>query len=290
MVAGNVDRADARIMAAHLFTPEERAALPAAVPDAAIAHPESESSAREAIERAADERWEHLLSSRVRLHSCTWKRDVGYFTDRTLDRWKRVAFVEVRAEGADDPFDRVVFPSWPDLPEGILPLLDGKVRLEQLLRESLRGVPTADRATRLSALRQQVRQLDFAGFLELGDESGALATELPSPVAAALADVGGTGWTAEVDMLGETLTLRRDGDADATVMLAQDVPTQRAYARTATTRFWHPGARAAPQALRLMAALTARFRAWETKDPGAARRFWEGDILRLPLRGTSRGA
>lgn len=207
-----------------------------------------------------------------------------------MDRWTRVAFVEVRTEGADDPFDRVVFPSWPDLPEGILPLLDGTVRLEELLRDSLRRVPAADRAARLSALRQQVRQLDFAGFLEIGDESGPVAAELPSALAAALADVGGAGWTAEVDMLGETLTLRRDGEADATVMLAQDVPTQRAYARTVTTRFWHPGARAAPVALRLMAALTIRFRAWEAEEPEAARRFWEGDILRLSLRRSSGGA
>ena len=281
MVNANVDRPDAHIMAANLFAPAERAGVPGGVSDADIAHPESEATAREAIHRASDARWNELLVSLVSVRGCTWRRDESYFTDRTMDRWTRTSYVEVRPEGATDPFDRVVFPSWPDLPEAILPLLDGSRTLQQVLRDGLCDVPSGEREQRLSALRQQVLQLDFGGFLHVGDKPDSPPAPLPKPIAAALADVGARGWIVDVDALGETLRLSRDGEPDADVLLARDSVTQQAFLRTATTRLWHPGATAAPIAVRLLKAIAARLRAWEAVDPQAAGRLWDRDILAL---------
>jgi flavin-dependent dehydrogenase len=284
MIAGNADRPDARIMAAHLFSPEERARLPGAVADADIAHPESGAAAREAVVRASDARWDELLASHVRVKGCTWQRREGYFTDRTMNRWIRVSYVEVRAAGSTDPFDRVVFPSWPELPEAILPRLDGSATVDQVVRDCLRGVNAEERSARLSALRQQVVQLDFGGFLEVAGRQESAPVDLPGPLKEALADVGASGWLVELDLPGETLTLRKDAHGASTVMLARDAASQGAYLRSATTRFWYPGSSPSPEATRLLNALAARFRAWEARDASAARRFWDHDILTLSVR------
>ena len=174
--------------------------------------------------------------------------------------------------------------SWPDLPEAILPLLDGTRTLQQVLHEGLRGVPSGERAQRMSALRRQVLQLDFGGFLHVGDKPDTPPAALPRPIAEALAEVGARGWIVEVDALGETLRLSRDGEPDADVLLARDTSTQQAFLRTATTRLWHPGATAAPIAVRLLRAIASRLRAWEAVDPQAASRLWDRDVLALAGR------
>src|SRR5262245_23930067 len=58
----------------------------------------------------------------------------SYFSDTTMSDWKRVAYVELRAEGSTDPFERVVFPTTPELPDGIMPLLDGTRTLREVVR------------------------------------------------------------------------------------------------------------------------------------------------------------
>ena len=60
----------------------------------------------------------------------------------------------------------------------------------------------------MSALRRQVLQLDFGGFLHVGDKPDTPPAALPRPIAEALAEVGARGRIVEVDALGETLRLK----------------------------------------------------------------------------------
>jgi flavin-dependent dehydrogenase len=238
--------------------------------------------------RASDARWSELLPSRVRVRGCTWRRAESYFTDRTIDHWVRVAYVEVRPEGTNEPFDRVVFPSSGDMPESILPLLDGSAPLADVLRSASRGLRGTERTVRLAALRQQVLQLDHCGYLErTADAQPSAVGELPLPIASALANAlarGGERWLVHIDLPGETLGLHLDGHSDVAVLLAAQTPSKGAFLRTATTRLWYSGTTVTRPAERLLRDLAARLRVWEARQPDAAATFWERDFAVLARR------
>jgi len=162
--------------------------------------------------RALLERWRKLAFTRATLNR-QWAVTSGYHTNRFVDRWKEIRYVEVQL---DDPLDaglRIACPAFADRPEGIFSALDGSVVLRDAVAELLasRKIGDPERRARWKAATESLLQLDMLGLLDLEE------VELPAPKLGshplithfARSGLMALPWPArlvlEVDFLGESV-------------------------------------------------------------------------------------
>ena len=160
--------------------------------------------------RALLARWRNLALSKVRL-ACPWAPTSGYHTNRFVDRWREVRYVEVQLNDPLDPGLRLACPTFAERPEGIFPALRGTVVIKDAVNALLEAFPigTRDRVSRTKAATETLLQLDMLGLLTV--EGGAPAVPklgghplIQHFARAALAAMSWTGpLRLEVDWLGD---------------------------------------------------------------------------------------
>jgi flavin-dependent dehydrogenase len=222
-------RPDAHIYTSHLYP--DATGLRAALGEAARAGAQND-VARELVIRSVARRWRRLLPERARVQGCTFGVRDGYFTDGTMTGWQRVRYVEVLPDGAGRHHDRVVFPSLPEAPQGVLPLLDGTRSIGEALRAACAGVkvgtPAYDTLSR--SLSQQASQLAFRGLLTLEKDRAAPVEApwpAPAPLTVALGVSGVERAGVVLGVLGESLELTLEGVPSALLLY----PAARAASR-----------------------------------------------------------
>ncbi|MBI4568525.1 MAG: hypothetical protein HY719_09005, partial [Planctomycetes bacterium] len=207
----------------------------------------------------------------------------------------RVRYLEVRAEGGDHQFDRVVFPALDESPEGIFPRLDGRRSLIRVLREMTAGAPLGSpRYQQLARqLQQQVLLTAFRGWLAEAEGANAAGADgdvpaaLPAPILETMEEeLRGVRIAAVVDPLAQMVEITCPADqgvAPIQVMAPAVAPRGLVFARAGSAAFAYRGGEAALTARTrsVIAALLAAFRRWETRAPAAAASWWDAGAVRL---------
>lgn len=216
--------------------------------------------------RKTRRRFRELLRVRLALGNAVATRRDGYFTDRAMDSWTRVRYLDVRAAGSTDELDRLVLPFQPFLPDTVVPLLDGTRSGLDVVRLVCDGTApfSDDRARCYQRVCEQVLQLDLRGWLRV--------TEAPRDVAAAdgLLRLFQSIEPCEVrvDCCGDAIELRSThGEA----LLTPRAVRRQFMLETRTTRLSYHGATASEGCLRWMRDLGAALTQFEEAHPN----FWQ---------------
>lgn len=251
-----------RVLSAHLFKGEGGKEVKY---DHADVH-----AARRAIREEGIAKWRTLLDRRLSLRGCTCREQESYFTDRAKDRWEKVRYTELAPLGEADRFHRLVQPAG-----SIALLLRGEATLREVVRVFASGPAIGTRAhdERVELAQQQILQLDLRGFLDPGAgplDDTAERPPWPPPVVA-MAREGGAPLDAEVDLVGDSVSL---GPAASRILImsAAIAPKGFYYGRTDTTAFAYREKTEAGRAK--LERLMEGFRAWEKAEPEAALAFW----------------
>ena len=176
-------------------------------------------SARHAARWEVMHRWQRLMGSRVTLiDGCSWEVGKRYHTNRFMDRWQRVRFLGLnippqREEGVT----RVILPAFEDMPEGILPMLDGSRVVADAMRELLLRHPVGsdERDDRAQAMAECVLQLDMLDRVQVQPvrspdtlQGHPVVTRLLCAFVRALKEPATLG--LELEWLGDSAALRVD--------------------------------------------------------------------------------
>ncbi|MGZ3453029.1 MAG: NAD(P)/FAD-dependent oxidoreductase [Polyangiales bacterium] len=267
-------RPDSRIYAAHLFKGE------ASPVDETL----TKEQVRARIVTEAATRWRELLGKKLAATGFETKERESYFSDSTMGDWRRVRYLELRPERSTDPFDRVVFPITEELPQGVLPLLDGRSTLRDALIAACKGlvVGQAKYAELLEVAQQQVLQLDLRGFLRVeGDALHEDAAQWPEPLVDAVSTVA-PGAELHIDPLGTSLSVlvRAPGRLEGAVLVPQDMASKdHTWREIASTAISYRGnSKTTGEVLR---AVLGSLALWDRDHPGAMRAWWREHAPRL---------
>ena len=216
-------RPDAHIYTAHLFEGQARVGN--------VRGDElSEAELRSRIAGEAASRWRALLDRRARVVGVERRARESYFSDSTMHEWRRVQYIELKAEDSEDSFDRVVFPVTKELPDGVFPLLDGQRTLREALRTlcSMHPVGSSSYTTSLELAQHQILQLDMRRWLVIeGDTPPPAPAALPPGLAAAVAAAAPAA-ELSIDLLGTSLSvlLRRQRSREGAVLVPRELASR----------------------------------------------------------------
>lgn len=168
-------------------------------------------------------RWRQLLDAPVRLSALELRERRRYYTDRTLDRWIPVRFVECMEPGARDFLDRIVLPG--DTPPGAplgVPHADGDP-LRASLERALADVAIGSQPYRalLDRVFTRVTELDVRGWIHADGAPDPADEDELLKEASELAGVGAL--RLSVDLLGRALELELP-DAPCAIQLVAVPP------------------------------------------------------------------
>lgn len=263
-------RPDAQIYTAHLFDGQARVGN--------VRGDElSEAELRSRIASEAAARWRALLDRRARLKGVERRLRESYFSDSTMHEWKRVRYIELKAEGCRDSFDRVVFPITKELPSGVFPLLDGQRTIREALRAlcAVHPVGSSTYTTTLELAQQQILQLDMRRWLAFeGEAPSAGPAGFPPGLAEAIAAAAPSA-ELSIDLLGTSLSvlLRRQGSREGAVLVPRKLASrQRTWRQVGSAGVSYRGE------LRNIAPLLRSVMEWlvelERREPGRMERWW----------------
>ena len=189
-----------------------------------------ERDARGAVHARLMERWRALLDSSPGLVSLQTVRRERYYCDRTMSRWEKAQFVELRA--SDDFLDRVVFVNGP-----VLEMLSGRGTLRsRLVAACPHPVGSAEERDWLHATWASVVQLDMRDWL---DVDVVPRTSDRTVLETRALELAPTLQALEVGLLGRRLTLHL---ADAPIVDLVFAPTERAWKRVGEIAIGYRGA------------------------------------------------
>lgn len=205
--------------------------------------------ARALARRALLTRWRRLIDGRVRLRT-RWSLADGYHTNRFVDSWQPIRYVEIPLDDPLDPHLRVTCAAFEDCPEGVFPALDGEQRVRPALEALLRphAIGSRERDARLQAFSETLLQLDMLGLLEVEPSPPPPSLE-DHPLLRVVADIAlraldrPARLLLEVDWLGEGVWMRvltDDGAHWARLFDARGASREGGARSTATTHIRWP--------------------------------------------------
>jgi flavin-dependent dehydrogenase len=244
--------------------------------EAPDAHPAGREERDLHAERVNEElrRWRSLLGRRGKVRGAKWRVEERYFTDARSPRWDRVRYIHASAESTTDPFDYVVFPSLTDLPESLLPKLDGTRTLRDTMLDALRGLEAggSEWQQKLLLFHRLISQLHLRGWLELEGDGTTTDVDWPAP----LKSMGEL--EVACDLIGRSISARSGGrDGFSLVMQPADAPApSRPSIKLQETTLVLYGA---PAQRPMLDRLADAWRAWEATP--AAEDFWTRTAIHL---------
>lgn len=281
------DRPDIRIYREHLFSDDVRSRSQNAAELELAMHKGEELDARAAVRNDVMARWRRLLGARLRVARCRWTMRTGYHTDGFSDSWKRLRYVQVEPLPGGDEVDRVVFRSVEAAPFGLLPHLDGRRPLCQVIEHLLSGLPAGSEEyeTLKDLLFYQVVHLDLRRWIEVVDEplaSGATGSNgdftLPEALAAPLRAVAlGNVLTCSVDVLGTRCRFRFEGNESlcpVEIAFTRGIDARHVYKKTVTTGVSYLSRTLTEATRMLIGDLVRSIEAWEQRDLAGVERWW----------------
>ena len=249
-----------RVIRDHLF-PRSREARTDA--------PQKHDRAREALDVSALSRFRELLPARVSLRGAAYREAESYFTDRHTERWRRVRYAEITDQHTRDRFERVVFPA-----ANVVPLLAEASSLALAARRFCHDTEPGSSAhhTQARLVQSQILQLDLLGLLAIESPAEQPSVGWPAPLQA----IGEAPLEVSVDLLGESIEVLVGQDRVVLTAFPSRA-RHRPFASTETTAFAYRGAGA--DARPMVERLVFAYRAWEARQPEAARVFWSRSFL-----------
>jgi len=134
---------------------------------------DSTERARESSRATLRRRWRRLVNAPATLRSGEPRSRQGFHTNRWLETWEPIRYVELCLPDPVDDQLRLVFASFDDKPMSILPDLDGERPVVEVVLAALEGHPIASQARdrRLRAYSECLLQLDLLDLLDVPDTS-----------------------------------------------------------------------------------------------------------------------
>lgn len=222
-------------------------------------------------------RWRRISAGTARLRR-PWRVAEGYHTNRMVEAWTRMRYVEVQL---DDPLDadlRIACPAFPEAPAGIFPALDGQTPLRAAAAALVEGLPIGApaRFSRLKAATESVLQLSMLGLLESDRDDAPLPPPRLSghPLLqcigrACLGGAPGARVVLEVGWLGDTVAVTLDWGARRCRLrlspVARTDPHRVLRASAQTAADWARGVDASQDAV--VEAILARIARSEARAP-----------------------
>jgi flavin-dependent dehydrogenase len=124
--------------------------------------------ARDTSRRELAQRWRTLLNSKLQLKPISWQQKQRYHTNGYTETWEKIQYLEVLPMTVEWKETPIIFASFKDYPEGILPHLQGEEQTLAILRRMVLNHPLAssERNRRVKGIAEMLLQLQMMGLLE----------------------------------------------------------------------------------------------------------------------------